>query len=290
MANALELQSDRKFTLRAVPVGNGEVAALQQLVSTDSTDGEILLDNVPDGVLVRTAVVPLTTSWTKIASGATQIAVGIVDEDRRLQFVAMVTRAETSTSANENGGDTNSNNSNNNNDDGGGSGARKTSAPFGECQTIDYCASYCGGDRSSLNGMGTCCADCSSALQHGFFSGMGTSCRNNCPALSPTTTARPTPQPTMARATTLSASVSSSVSSCVDCACVQRRCASNTCGCTTANCHNKVARNECETNSDGAIVSQRCECKTSSTASPGSTIAANLWTTGALVVTLLTVV
>ena len=134
-------------------------------------------------------------------------------------------------------------------------GGRKTSAPRGQCQTVDYCATYCGGDTSSFNGMGICCADCTPALNYGFLSGSGASCRNGCPALEPQTpspTPPPTPRPTPRPTPTADAGA------CTNCHCVQERC-------RTMACSGKVAHNECASDVNGVIVMERCECGAEST-------------------------
>ena len=119
----------------------------------------------------------------------------------------------------------------------------------GACQTPEYCANKCPGfDASSLNGYGTCCYDCTSALNSGSFSIRNGVCSNSCPAAR-LPTPHPTPYPTPY---TVPLAPTSSVAECTDCKCHSNKC--------FVKCPQGARVNTCKS-LDGQVLYHSCECQ-----------------------------
>ena len=138
--------------------------------------------------------------------------------------------------------------------------ARKSDAPAHECQTAAYCKTYCG-ITASINNWGACCADCTPTLDFAFIGANAATCRNGCAQIGnpATTTTSSTTSTTATTARTTATVARNSKSSCEN---EQEQC--------RAMCESTgVAFNECASNGDGTIVSQRCTCFTNNSASMG---------------------
>lgn len=112
-------------------------------------------------------------------------------------------------------------------------------AVYGECMTSAYCKACPNPSSNSINGYGTCCADCATTSLPSISNGI---CSNTCLAFDPHAV---TP-------TTYSSAAPVSSGSTCDCACRQRQC-------VTACLPRDVSINTCsETN--GVVTSESCDC------------------------------